>query len=565
MSNRSYTVLCSIMVLPADSLFLFLGNQERSSMRKFITISLFLLLSGVIAGNGNAKLNPSIDVKKYSFGLDLNDTSDIIIGHAVISLTVKQLTDSLRFDLRSVREDGKGMTVNAVSVNSGNLGRSGWTHRNNKVSIESPVSMKIGDLIAITIFYRGIPADGLLISRNKFGNRTFFADHWPDRASHYLPCIDHVNDKAAVEFIITAPVRYKVVSNGTLVEESNLPGNLRLTHWVENTPLPVKVMTFGAAEFATNLAGVASGVPVWSYVYPENRTAGFSDYALALKPIEYYSELIGQYPYPKLANVQSKTVFGGLENAGCIFYSEGSVTGTGRSEGLIAHEIAHQWFGNSVTEADWHHVWLSEGFATYLTSLYWENKEGQTRLKSDMKAARDRVLRASVQNPKPVIDTTIVNLMDLLSANSYQKGSWVLHMLRNELGNETFFSGLRLYYSRYQKRNAMTADLQKVMEEVSGKNLEEFFHQWLYVTGQPDLKIGYTYNERTSETEITVTQTQASIFRFPLEIEISGSDGSKRLKLDVTERVAKTATRSAGRPSSVIIDPEVVLLFREIK
>lgn len=531
-------------------------------MKKLSAISLFLLLSGAIAGNGNAKLNPSIDVKKYSFGLDLNDTSDIIIGHAVISVTVKQLTDSLRFDLRNVREDGKGMTVNAVSVNSG---KSGWTHRNNKISVVSPPSMKIGDLIAITIFYRGVPADGLLISKNKFGNRTFFADHWPDRASNYLPCIDHVADKAAVEFIITAPVRYKVVSNGTLVEESNLPGNLRLTHWVENTPLPVKVMTFGAAEFATNFAGVASGVPVWSYVYPENREAGFSDYALALKPVEYYSDLIGQYPYVKLANVQSKTVFGGLENAGCIFYSEGSVTGTGRSEGLIAHEIAHQWFGNSVTEADWHHVWLSEGFATYLTTLYWENKEGQSRLNSDMRSARDRVLRASAQNPKPVIDTTVVNLMGLLSANSYQKGAWVLHMLRNELGKDNFFRGLRLYYNRYRNSNALTSDLRKVMEEVSGKNLEEFFHQWLYIAGQPDLKIGWTYNEGNGKIEITVTQTQESIFNFPLEIEVSGTDGSKRVKFDVSERDSKISIPSPDRPSSISIDPEVVLLFREVK
>ena len=388
-------------------------------MKKLLTILLSLLSAQILAENGNARLNPDIDVKKYSFSLSLNDTTDVIYGHSTITLVVAGLSDSMRFDLRNMREDGKGMKVTSATVNSINYG---WSHHNDKLSIVSPVTMKKGDQLTVAVSYEGIPFDGLLISRNKFGNRTFFADHWPDRASCYLPCIDHVADKASVEFIITAPARYKVVSNGTLVEESNLGGNRRLTHWVENVPLPVKVMTFGAAEFATQLSGIASGAQVWSYVYPENREAGFSDYAVALKPVEYYSTLIGLYPYPKLANVQSKTVFGGLENAGCIFYSEGSVTGTGRSEGLIAHEIAHQWFGNSVTEADWHHVWLSEGFATYLTALYWENKEGRDRLASDMRSARDRVLRASAQNPKPVIDTTIVDLMKLLSANSYQKG-----------------------------------------------------------------------------------------------------------------------------------------------
>jgi len=531
-------------------------------MGKLFTVCLFLLSSGVTASSGNAKFNPDIDVKKYSFSLSLNDTTDVIYGQTLINLVITGLPDSLRFDLRNVRDDGKGMKVASVTVNSINCG---WLHRNDKLSIKTPVTMKKGDQLTITVSYEGIPSDGLLISKNKFGNRTFFADHWPDRASCYLPCIDHVADKASVEFIITAPARYKVVSNGTLVEESNLPGSRRLTHWVENTPLPVKVMTFGAAEFATQFAGIASGVPVWSYVYPENREAGFSDYAVALKPVEYYTSLIGPYSYPKLANVQSKTVFGGLENAGCIFYSEGSVTGTGRSEGLIAHEIAHQWFGNSVTEADWHHVWLSEGFATYLTTLYWENKEGPDRLASDMKSARDRVLRASAQNPKPVIDTTIVDLMRLLSANSYQKGAWVLHMLRNELGNETFFKGLRLYYSRFQNSNALTADLRKAMEEVSGRNLESFFHQWLHVAGQPDLKTEWAYNAATGKTGITVTQTQEVLFIFPLEIEVTGEKGTERIRMDVKQRVTKTTGSSSGKPISVITDPDVVLLFREVK
>lgn len=530
-------------------------------MKRLYALILTLSAVTVLLANGNSRRNDSMNVVRYSFSLELNDTTDNIVGKAVIALTLLKETDSLRFDLRNLRNDGRGMSVTSVSINDVPVA---WTHKNDKFSAAPGIHLSAAKELSLTISYLGVPADGLLISKNKFGNRSFFADHWPDRASNYLPCVDHPADKAAVEFIITAPVHYKVVSNGILVEESNMPGNRKLTHWREDNPIPVKVMTFGAAEFATELAGVTSGIPVWTYVYPENRTEGFRDYSIALKPMEYFDSLIGPYPFPKLANVQSKTVFGGLENAGCIFYSEGSVTGTGRSEGLIAHEIAHQWFGNTVTEADWHHVWLSEGFATYLTTLYWEQQQGVSRLQSDMRSARDRVLRASAQNPKPVIDTTILDLMRLLSANSYQKGAWVLHMLRSEVGEEQFIAGLQLYYNRYRYSNALTGDFRTVMEEVSGRNLEKFFHQWLYVAGEPVLKTEWTCNSRTNRVEITVTQTQEHLFSFPLELEIQGENGNTmQLKLDIEDKVSKMEVSSSFNPQQIVTDPRVKLLFRE--
>ncbi|MCA1755935.1 MAG: M1 family metallopeptidase [Bacteroidales bacterium] len=407
-----------------------------NKMRKITVI--LLLLSSLIhltVFAGNSKQNSSIDVVNYKFRLTLSDATDRITGETTIVMTLISEDDSLRFDLVNSNPDGTGMRVDSVKVNTAKVT---WNHTNNRLSCKTPAGTNTGDTIKLTIWYKGIPADGLIISETKFGRRSFFADHWPDRASNYLPCVDHVSDKAAVDFIITAPDHYTVVSNGLLISEEPRSGGYKMSHWSEKTPLPVKVMTFAAADLDKQLAGSVNGTEVWSYVYPENRDEGFYDYAVALVPLNYYTSLIGQYPFPKLANVQSRTIYGGLENAGCIFYSENSVTGTGRSEGLIAHEIAHQWFGNSVTEADWHHIWLSEGFATYLTSMYWEMRLGEERLKSDMKNARNRVLRSARNNPSPVIDTTITNLMHLLSANSYQKGAWVLHMLRNRIGDKAF-------------------------------------------------------------------------------------------------------------------------------
>jgi aminopeptidase N len=310
-----------------------------------------------------------------------------------------------------------------------------WLHKEDEILVTPAKVLSKGSGGILKIVYHGIPADGLIISENKYKNRSFFSDNWPNRASNYIPCVDHPYDKASVDFIIIAPSHYEVVASGYLVEESHLQGDMKLTHWKEDVPLATKVMAFGAADFDVRLAGTAGSIPVWTYVFKENRQEGFYDYAVAVEPVRFYNELIGPYSYEKLANVQSKTIFGGLENAGCIFYSENSVTGKGKDEGLIAHEVAHQWFGNSVTESNWHHIWLSEGFATYLTSVYMEKTYGRERLAAEMKTDRDQVIRFYLRSPQPVIDTTITNLMRLLSPNSYQKGAWVLHMLRHKLGD----------------------------------------------------------------------------------------------------------------------------------
>jgi aminopeptidase N len=278
--------------------------------------------------------------------------------------------------------------------------------------------------------------------------------------------------------------------------------------------------------------------------------------------LEFYTRLLGQYPYEKLANVQSKTIFGGLENAGCIFYSENSVTGKGRAEDLIAHEIVHQWFGNSVTENDWHHVWLSEGFATYLTSVYREKIYGQEELAVSMKKSRDKVIAFYLRSPGPVIDTTVTNMMKLLNANSYQKGAWVLHMLRTKTGDEQFWKGLRTYYEKYKNLNAVTADFQKVMEEASGKDLAGFFKQWLNISGQPDLKIN-TRRAGKGKTEIIIEQTQNFVFTFDIDLQISDSEGTRTINIPVSEKVTRKTIKTE-KFLEIIPDPDVKLLFRNM-
>lgn len=530
-------------------------------MSRLILFFVFCSLTASLQAQAAGKQDTYTDIIHYEFNLTLNDTSNMIEGKAVIDLNLGDQVNSFDIDLEKFKSTGKGMKIRSVSFNGSDAG---WEHTNDRIRIMPGVSMDGRSSNEITILYSGIPSDGLIISKNKYGNRTFFADHWPDRASRYLPVSDQSSDKATVDFVITAPFHYEVVASGYMVEESGLPGGLKLTHWKEDVPVPVKVMAFGAADFATQLAGTVNNIPVWTWVFPENREAGFHDYSVATKPLAFYCDLIGPYSYEKLANVQSKTIFGGLENAGCIFYSEKSVTGEGKAENLIAHEIAHQWFGNSVTEACWHHIWLSEGFATYLAAVYMEMNYGHENMVESMRSARSWVIKYYEKTPAPVIDTTITNLMKLLNPNSYQKGAWILHMLRFDLGEENFWKGIRLYYEKYRNGIAYTEDFREAMEETSGKDLKKFFYQWLYIPGQPDLMIKAVRGKKKGTSDIVIEQRQDYLFSFNLEIMLKDSNGTRTIMVPVSERSTRVNV-DAEPDAELIPDPDVRLLFRSVQ
>ena len=504
--------------------------------------------------------NPAIDVTKYIFQLEVNDSTDVIAGKASVSIRFKKLTTEFELDLTNKDASEKGMEVQEILLNEKRLS---FTHKNDRLKIVLPISANADEDLTLQILYKGIPQDGLIIGKNKFGDRGFFGDNWPDRGHHWLPVIDHPSDKAAVDFIIIAPMHYSVIANGIKIEESPLDTKRKLTHWHEEVPIPVKVMVAGIARFAVRHAGKVNDISVESWVYPQNRLEGFYDYAIAVKVLDYFHNHIGPYSYKKLANVQSKTRWGGLENANTIFYFENSVTGKAERESLIAHEEAHQWFGNSVTENDWHHVWLSEGFATYFTNLYLENAYGHDRLVEEQKTDREQVIKYYLKNPTPVIDTTIVDINKVLSTNTYQKGGWVLHMLRKEVGDLNFWKGIRHYYSSYRNSNALTADLKQIMEEVSGKDLTVFFKQWLYQAGHPKISGTWQYDEKSKSVVLELIQSQnGGLFQFPLEIGLIGRDGKKEIQtIQVSAKSQKFSIPAPFVPAYLVPDPNTWLLF----
>jgi aminopeptidase N len=524
-------------------------------MKKFCPFLTVLFITTIAF----SQTGPSpIDVQHYNFSLLLSDSTDIIKGKATISVLFLQPSNSFQLDLVSRGTNGKGMKVTKIIAGDKELS---FEHNHDTLTIQFTQKVEKNDIQTVEIDYEGIPDDGLIIAKNKFNHRTFFSDNWPNRAHHWLPCNDRPGDKASVEFVVTAPIHYQVVSNGILVEESNVDSTLKITHWKEDLPLPTKVMVIGVADFAVNYAGNIDGIPISSWVYPENKEKGFYDYGQALEILPFFIEHVGHYPFSKLANVQSKTIFGGMENASAIFYFEQSVTGKRVSEPLLTHEIAHQWFGDYATETDFSHLWLSEGFATYMTDLYFEHKYGTDTLKSMLKQQRKEVAEFAKQKLTPIVDTFTKNYMDLLNPNSYQKGGWVLHMLRRKLGDELFWKCIREYYRQFGGKNANTSDLEHIIEKESHEDQSAFFNQWVFSPGYPKLDIRWRYNERKNAITVMIDQTQATLFEFPLQLGFQENSEIEFRTVTIKQKSTMIVYTLKSKPLLLLADPRTDLLF----
>lgn len=524
---------------------------------KMVLLFFFFGLPGLLAQKRVPNLN-QVDVLKYTINVNLNDTSKEIEALVVAKVNLKVPQKTICFNLVNSDYSG-GMIVKKVKQGRKDVV---FEHKNDTLKIIlDDLNNGIYDFL---IFYSGVPKDGLIIGRNMYGNQTFFCDNWPDRAQNWLPCIDHPSDKAKVEFKIKVPYKYRVVANGLLEQKSSVDENYTLYHYQTNYPLPTKVMVFGAADFAVGGLDTVNNIPLSSWVYPQNKEREMEKFDETANALKFFSERIGAYPFQKLASVQSSTIFGGMENAGAIFYPEKRVAGTRRMDETVVHEIVHQWFGNSATETDFSHIWLSEGFATYLTNLYFEEKYGKERLHKMLVEQKRRVIYYYKRRQVPVVDSLTSDYMSLLNPNSYQKGAWVLHMLRKELGDDLFWQVLKTYYESYKYSNASTEDFKEVAEKVSGKELDTFFSQWLYQPGHPIIDFSWKQDKNELKLKLIQLQKSKEVFKFNVELKINYTDNSSEivsLELRNKETFQKVKLKKEQKIKEIIIDPNYWLLY----
>ena len=513
-------------------------------------------------------INKSIDIKHYSFQINLSDSSNEIIGHTQIKILFKEAgVNNFRLDFvnKSIEKKDKGMVIDAIQLGNQVLS---YTHQNDELIIQLPKPSSMGSTLEFSIKYHGVPLDGLRIGATKFGDRSFFNESWPNRARHWLPTIDHPYDKATSEFIVTAPAHYKVVSNGLLLEESDLGNNNKLTHWKQSIPVSSWLFVLGVADFAVQYVDDFEGKSIQTWVYSKNREAGFNDFKEPTKKVlAFYSQYVGTYAYEKLANIQSASVSGGMETSSAIFYAENLVNGKRdeRTTNVVIHEIAHQWFGNAVTESTWDDAWLSEGFATFFTLRFIENEYGKEEYNKRIIKSKKAVLDMSVKMPNfSIVAPRTAEKDPVTTGLTYQKGAWILHMLRDKIGEQNFKNGIQSYYKKFYNANATTDDFRIEMEKASGIDLKIFFKQWLYQPVNPSINALWSYDANNHKINISLTQTQLTDFNFDIPIEIGYNTNDSKtpllLKMDLNKKQLSQSFNVKGIPENIIVDPRNVLL-----
>ncbi|MCA1602784.1 MAG: hypothetical protein LC776_14495, partial [Acidobacteria bacterium] len=314
------------------------------------------------------------------------------------------------------------------------------------------------------------------------------------------------------------------------------------------------------------------------YVPQSNRKFAMQGFAPASPSLKYFNHTIAPYPYEKLALIVGSTRFGGMENSSAIVFSStvfdpkpgaqpisnvfnirrGLVT-------LIAHEIAHQWFGDSVTESTWADLWLSEGFATYFAGLFVERHEGQKAFRDYMRQAAETYFRYAEKTRTPIFDNETEDLFKLLNANNYQKGAWVLHMLRSSLGDKAFFGGVRTYYTRHKNSTASSEDLRAALEETSGTDLRAFFQSWVYGKGHPQYELSWQWNKERRVVILHLKQLQPEpSFPNSVPIDVMTTAGKRRLIFKPIHKETTQELRLDTAPVTVQLDPDNTIL-KEVK
>ena len=537
-------------------------------MKRIINLftTALLIVVPLISKADTYPINKNIDIKHYVFKLSLSDADNEITGTTLVTLNFKEAgMKNFRLDFinkTSARKD-KGMVVDAVRINKTAVD---YTHGNDELIISLPAPSTKNQTLTFTIQYHGIPYDGLRIGNTKLGDRSFFNENWPNRGRHWLPIVDHPYDKASSEFIVKAPSHYKVVSNGLLMEESELGNSTRLTHWKQSVPVSSWLFVLGVADFAVKYVDEFRGKSIQTWVYAKNREAGFYDFDEPTKKVlEFYSNYVGPYAYEKLANIQTPSVNGGMETSSAIFYGEDLVTGKRdeRVRNVVIHEIAHQWFGNAITETTWNDAWLSEGFATFFTLLFIEDEYGKEEYKKGIIKARKSVYDMSVKMPDfSIVSERTAEKEDVTSGITYQKGAWVIHMLRNLMGDANFKKGIQNYYAKYFNANTTTSEFRAEMEKVSGKDLKLFFKQWLYQPINPTINASWKYDASTKKLNLQLHQAQKFLYNIPVEIGYykKGATTPTILTMNLKDKDQVFSFSLAAVPEKLELDPRAVLL-----
>lgn len=523
-----------------------------------IKLSLFIRLSALVlivlsdlcvANEYITEFQRKIDIIHYSIKIDLIPETKTINGIVTITAKKKDIEqDTLELNFLN------NMIVQSIKYSDEFLK---FSHTNNRIKID--ISEILSDTLIFSITYKGTPKrfgfNGFVFSEIN-GTPLVYTINQPEYASSWFPCDDDPEDKAFLDIEITNDSDFVSLSNGKLVEVKNSEKR-KTFHWKTYYPISTYLVAVYSSKYVsfkeeyTSINGI--NFPLEYYVLPEHLEFARKDFSEHKDMLNTFELLFGEYPFSKEKYAVAEFLwnFGAMENQTITGIGYNFISGRNFARDILVHELAHHWWGNAVGPKSWKDIWLNEGFASYSEALYAEYRFGKSAVQSVMRSKFSENFQGALYNPSNLFSETI-----------YDKGAWVLHMLRNELGDSMFFNSLRKYYETYKYGSASVEDFKLICENEYGKNLSKFFDDWVY-NDRGIIKCNYSITQKDTSVIISIFQSDSEYnnFHFNLDIKVLYSDGTSEI---IRQRVENPRTNidytTTKKIKEIIPDPDEKLL-----
>ena len=536
-------------------------HRSRPAFSTFAALLAIFIASWQLRADEPYARSRDYDLQHSKIALRFDVDQKKVLGDVTHSLSI------LRDGTAKISFDSVGLTIQSVTLNKS---AAKFETSSDKLIISLPAAAKSGDKFDVAIRYEGKPAKGMyfILPDKDYPDRPkqIWTQGESEDTRYYLPTYDYPNDRLTTETILTVPASWITVSNGKLISITDAGKGLKTWTWKESVPSSTYLITVVAGEF-DELKDSWRGIPV-TYYAPKGRGDRLAvNYGRTPAMLDLFSQKFGvDYPWEKYAQVMvDDFVAGGMENSSATTNTSTSLVHpklareypTGE-DGLISHELGHQWFGDLVTCKDWGDIWLNEGFATFAEYVWSEKQYGKDQADYERwQGIREWFESRNLWN-KPIVRHDFDDSGEF-DGNAYDKGGLVLYMLRHQLGEDAYYRGVKHYLEVNRGKNVVTADFSKAMEEATYTSLDQFFVQWLYGAGAPKFDLSYSYDTEKHQIALTVKQTQSvegrvGLFRVPVDVEITTATGPKLYPVTVSKAKEIFTFPSASAPLLVLFD-----------
>ncbi len=508
----------------------------------------------------------SFDVSHIKIQCSFDITSKCVIGKTTLSITA--LTDNVRY----ISLDCADTVVSKVSLEDEYLE---FELSDDTLNIWLPEALTINKLVNVTVEYNSTPQKGIyfITPDEDYPNKPtqIWTQGQDTDNHHWFPCIDEPNGRLTSEIVCTVPKGWRVISNGQLIDTTYNEDSMTF-HWYQDKPHAVYLITLVAGEFSRVMLREDSP-SIDFYCEPGREEDAARAFENTVPIIKFFEETTGEpYPWAKYSQVAVQDfIFGGMENTSATTQTDLTLHDAKAhkdfsSDFLVAHEAAHQWFGDLITCKEWAHGWLNEGFATFFEALWQEYLHGSNEYLNELITMQRSYL--SEKYRRPIVCRRYTNHTDIFDRHLYEKAGFILHILRQELGDKDFFNSIKHYVSQNKGRNVVTIDLQRAIEEITHRNMEWFFEQWLYCEGHVDINISYTWEDNKEQdgsvsggwAHFSIKQKQERLFRFSSHIWIHDGEKANIYPVKVTEQQQNISFKFVKKPKAVMFDPLLSVL-----